>query len=402
MLKKLQIKFVMINMTMVTIMLLVIFGLLYRFTERNLEAESINMMRTIAADPFQVNPPDAPSGELKLPFFSIQLSVDGSLVSTGGGFYDLSDEIFLRDVIAETGRNTQEVGIIKDHNLRYCRVKRPMGTVLVFSDMSSEKKTLGNLLRSFCITGGISFLIFLCISIFFAKWAVKPVDRAWKQQKQFVADASHELKTPLTVILTNTELLQCEDFADEERKSFLQSIQLMSEQMRFLVEKLLLLARSEKQELSMRMESVSLSSLVCDWAISFEGIFAEKGLVLESSVEPDICVYGNAEYLQQVVEILLDNAQKYSAAQSVSCITLSRTERRKCCLKVSSHGAEISKEELSLIFQRFYRTDKARSHDGSFGLGLSIAENIVHQHKGRIWAESTGGVNSFYVELPVR
>ncbi|MGN0266711.1 MAG: sensor histidine kinase [Lachnospiraceae bacterium] len=399
MLKKLKIKFVVINMTMVTLMLFVIFGLVYHFTQKNLETESVSMMKAIAANPFQVGHPNDSSSELKLPFFTLQLGMDGELISAGGGYYDLSDQDFLNNLIDESTKNRNEIGVIEEHNLRYCRVKFPMGTVLVFSDMSSEKNTLRNLLRSFAIIGFISFLVFLGISIFLAKWAVRPVTKAWKQQKQFVADASHELKTPLTVIMTNTELLQYKGYSETERSHFLQSIALMSGQMGQLIEKMLVLARSDTQDTSISMKTIHFSKLVLNTALSFEGVFVEKGLFLESIAEPDIKVLGNEDSLRQVIDILLDNAQKYSSENSTTRMVLYHVDRKKCCLKVSNPGSPIPQEELKAIFQRFYRTDKARSRDGSFGLGLSIAENIVMQHKGKIWAESQNGINSFFVEL---
>ncbi len=398
MIKRLQIKFVVINMTMVTIMLFVIFGLVYSFTQRHLETESISMMRTISASPCQLGRPDNPQSDLRLPFFTLQLGMKGELVSTGGGYYDLSNQGFLKDLIDESAQNRHETGVIEEHNLRYCRVTMPMGTVLVFSDMSSENKTLNHLIKSFAVIGSFSFLVFLAISIFLSRWAIKPVAIAWKQQKQFVADASHELKTPLTVIMTNTELLQ-EDNSELERSHFLQSIFMASQQMKQLVEKMLILAKSDDQQTTLPMKAINLSKLTLDSAISFEGVFVEKGLSLESFAEPDIIVHGNEEGLRQVIDILLDNAQKYSLANGETHVTLYSKDRNRCCLRVSNQGNSIPQEELNHIFQRFYRMDKARSRDGSFGLGLSIAENIITRHRGKIWAESQDGINSFYVEL---
>ena len=399
MIRKLQVKFVFIIMALVTVMLFVIFGLVYNFTKHNLETESISMMRTIASDPFRLGRPNEQSPDLKLPYFSLQLGVRGELIATGGGYYDLSDQEFLRDLIEESVSSPQETGIIREHNLRFCRAVTPMGTVLVFSDMSSENTTLDNLVKTSAIIGIFSFLVFLCISIFLSRWAVKPVAETWHRQKQFVADASHELKTPLTVIMTNAELLQGDEYDDTERKNFSKGILLMSQQMRLLVENMLELARSDAEQTRQQMLPVNFSKLVLDSAISFEGVFVENGLTLENSVEPGITVHGSEQALQQVVDVLLDNAQKYSHPGGETTVSLYHTGQNKCQLKVSNPGAEIPPEDLKKIFQRFYRMDKARSRDGSFGLGLSIAESIVTQHKGRIWAESKAGYNSFYVEL---
>lgn len=386
-------------MTMVTIMLCVIFGLVYNSTKTNLENESISMMKTIAANPFQLGRPNEQSPDLRLPYFTLQLGLKGELVSTGGGYYDLSDKEFLKDLIDESVGSRRETGIVEAHNLRFCRMTTPRGTVLVFSDMSSENNTLDSLLKNSLIIGFFSFLVFLCISMFLARWAVKPVAAAWLQQKQFVADASHELKTPLTVIMTNAELLQSSEYDEIERKTFSQSILLMSRQMKSLVENMLELAKSDAEQTKQKMKPVNLSKLILDTAISFEGVFVEKGLTVESSVEPGIIVRGNEQALQQVVDILLDNAQKYSSPTGVTTVRLHGSGQGRCQLSVSNPGPEIPLEDLKKIFQRFYRMDKARSRDGSFGLGLSIAESIVTQHGGRIWAESKDGINTFIVEL---
>ena len=399
MIRKLQVKFVIINMTMITIMLCVIFGLVYNFTRNNLEAESISMMKTIAADPFRLGRPNEPSPDLRLPYFTLQLGKRGELISTGGGYYDLSDKEFLKDLIEESVGSPRETGIMEEHNLRFCRVATPMGTVLVFADMSSENTTLDNLIKTSALIGAFSFLVFLCISVFLSRWAVRPVAAAWLRQKQFVADASHELKTPLTVIMTNAELLQGEEYNDTERRQFSKGILLMSQQMKLLVENMLELARSDAEQTRQQMQPVNFSKLVLDSAISFEGVFVENGLTLESNVEPEITVQGNEQALQQVVDILLDNAQKYSYLGGQTMVRLYSVGANKCQLKVSNPGAEIPAEDLKKIFQRFYRMDKARSRDGSFGLGLSIAESIVAQHKGKIWAESKDGFNTFFVEL---
>ena len=399
MIRKLQVKFIAIIMAMVTVMLFVMFGLVYNFTKHNLETESISMMRTIAADPFRLGRPNEQSPDLKLPYFSLQLGVRGELIATGGGYYDLSDGEFLKELIEESVGSPQETGVIEEHDLRFCRATTPMGTVLVFADMSSENTTLDNLVKTSAIIGVFSFLVFLCISIFLSRWAVKPVAAAWLREKQFVADASHELKTPLTVIMTNAELLQGEEYDDGQRKNFSEGILTMSRQMRLLVEHMLELARSDAEQTKQQMAPVDLSKLVLDSAISFEGVFVENGLTLESSVEPGITVQGSGQALRQVVDILLDNAQKYSCPGGETTVSLCHTGQNKCQLKVSNPGPGIPAEDLKKIFQRFYRMDKARSRDGSFGLGLSIAENIVTQHKGRIWAESKDGINTFILEL---
>lgn len=399
MIRRLQVKFVAVNMTVVTLMLCVIFGLVYNFTRADLENESISMMKSIASNPFRLGSPDEPISEMRLPYFTLELGLNGELISTGGGYYDLSDWGFLQELIEQSLTSRKETGVMEEHHLRYCRVGTPVGTILVFSDMSSENKTLDNLVKTSIVIGLFSLLIFLGISIALSRWAVKPVAAAWQQQKQFVADASHELKTPLTVIMTNAELLQNDDYSEEEHVTFSQSILCMSRQMKSLVENMLELAKSDADQNALPMEKIDLSRLVLDAVISFEGIFMDRGLMLENAVEEGISVRGCERSLRQVVEILLDNAQKYSLPRSKTMVRLFSAGQGKCHLTVSSAGEEISPENREKIFRRFYRADEARSRDGSFGLGLSIAKSIVSRHRGKIWVESAGGINTFIVEL---
>ena len=400
MLKKLKIKFVMINMSIVTIMLIVIFGLIYNFTKHNLETENVNMMKSIAVNPFRPGRPNDPSRELKLPFFTLHLGLNGEMISANGGYYDLSDSHFLDQLIEESFQNRKDTGIISEHNLRYYKMTTPMGTILVFSDISSERNTLHHLVQSFILIGLFSFFLFLGISIFLAGWAVKPVAKAWTQQKRFIADASHELKTPLTVILTNAELLQSEEYDETARRRFTQSILSMSRQMRGLVESLLELARVDNGQVRQYFSQVDLSALVEDSVLSFEPVYFETGRELQSQIQPGILMQGSESHLRQVVEILLDNGCKYGRENETVELRLEK-QGHHCLLTVTSQGKGLTPQECKDIFKRFYRVDKARAMNHSYGLGLPIAESIVVEHGGRIWATGKDEGNVFSVSLPV-
>jgi signal transduction histidine kinase len=400
MLKNLRLKFILFNMIIVTGMLCVIFGLVFHFTKSSLESESLNMMQTIASVPFQLDRPGERPKEIRLPYFTLQISAKGDLIAVGGGYYDLSDQAFLKELTDAVFAAKTQTGILQEYHLRFYRAPAPGGETLVFADVSSEYTTLHHLIRTCCVIGIISFLIFLGISFLLAKWAVKPVEKAWQQQRQFVADASHELKTPLTVIMTNAELLQSPAYDTENKAQFSDSILTMAKQMRSLVERLLTLARADSGRAELVFSKLNYSKLVYDALLPFEPVFFEKGLLLSSQISPDIFVSGSAAHLRQAVEVLLDNAQKYSAPNGETFVSLQKHTRGHCLLAVSNPGEAISSEELHQIFRRFYRADKAKSRTGSFGLGLSIAEQIVQEHHGRIWAESKLGINSFFVELP--
>ena len=241
----------------------------------------------------------------------------------------------------------------------------------------------------------------MLISWLLARWAVKPVETAWQQQRQFVADASHELKTPLTVIMTNAELLNSPDFDETRRSQFAAHILTMSRQMRQLIEEMLDLARTDSGQSTLIFSQVDLSRLISDAVLPFEPVFFEAGLTLAVDIQPGLTVRGSQQHLRQTVDILLDNARKYAAPSGEISVTLTRCGGR-CRLAVSNPGPGISKADLQNIFKRFYRADEAHPQLGSYGLALSIARNIILRHRGRIWAESKNGRNTFFVELPVK
>ena len=399
MIKRLRLKFIVINMGIATILLSAILGLVFYFTSANLETESIRMMERIASQPFQMNAPGELGEDVRLPFFTLQLGPHGELLDASGGYYDLSDDAFLGGAAGRRGPPRRLGPAGRSDNLRYYRSDAPMSRFLVFADISSERATLDGLRRTCLLIGGLSFLAFLWVSVLLSKWAVRPVERAWQQQRQFVAAASHELKTPLTVIMTNAELLQ--DEADEARRStFSSSILTMSRQMRALIEQMLELARTDSAESHLVLRPVDLSGLTARSLLPFEPLFFEQGLTLISQVDEGITVSGDEEALRRVLEILLDNAQKYSSPGGETQVTLHRRGRNHCALTVANQGEPIPPEARRQIFQRFYRADPARSRNGSFGLGLSIAEGIVAQHHGTIDVTCAGGFNRFRAELP--
>lgn len=357
-------------------------------------------MKSLAIRPLHQDAPDVRSDAMKLPYFILKVNRKGELLATGGGYYDLSDESFLEELINAVHSSSSRTGVLEEYSLRYYRADTPGDQCIVFSDTSNEQLILKNILRNSFLIGSACFIVFLGISLLLANWAVRPVDMAWKQQRQFIADASHELKTPLTVILTNAELLQSCDYDAESQARFSSSILTMAQQMRGLVEQLLELARADNAQDSVVFSAVALSRLVLDCTLPFEPMFFEKQLSLSTDIQENIFVSGGEAQLRQVVEILLDNAQKYSSSGGSVAVSLHCLGRAHCLLTVSNTGEAIAAEELKNIFKRFYRVDKARSRSGGFGLGLPIAESIVSRHKGRIWAESRDGINSFKVELP--
>lgn len=406
MLKKLRTKFICVIMAIVTVMLTVVFGLIYYFTQQGLVEESTELLRRISGEPSEHGRPGERRDEVQLPYFVLEVGQSGELLRSDSGSFDLSDTEFVSTLIQTVLASERSTGTLEEYGLRFLRQparndrEHHRGQQLIFADISSEQSVLRDLVATCGLIGILCLMTFFLVSLFLAKWMVKPVEVSWSQQKQFVADASHELKTPLTVILTNAELLQSCDEAS--RQQFAENILSMSCQMRGLVEGLLRLARADDGSAQMHFAPFDLSALVNDTVLLFEPSFFEMGMELTSSITPDITIRGSSSHICQILEILLDNAQKYSIANSTIKVSLERDGAHSVIIAVENHGPEISREDLRNIFKRFYRVDKVRSMNHSYGLGLAIAQEIVHSHRGRIWAESKNGHNTFLVHLPLR
>ncbi len=190
-------------------------------------------------------------------------------------------------------------GELKQYHLRFLRVDAPFGQSVIFADTTSEQSTLNNLVKNCILIGVLCFFAFLGISIKLAAWTVKPVEWAWQQQRQFVSDASHELKTPLTVIMTNAELLQSEENDRDSQVRFSANILTMSRQMRALVEQMLELARADSGQGKADLRPVDLSTLAADALLPFDPVFFEQGLMLSSQLAEGINVNGGCRPAQR-------------------------------------------------------------------------------------------------------
>lgn len=403
MLKRLRIKFIAVIMSIVTVLFIVIFGLVLHLTKQNIERESVQMMRSMAFRPMMSAPlhkPDNMPDNIRLPFFTVNISDDGELTAFGGDYYDLTDQEFLHRLVNAVNERSDETGVLHEYDLRYMRADNGYMRSIVFADISSEKAMIRGLVRNSVIIGLIGYAVFFLISLLLAKWVTKPVKKAWDEQKQFIADASHELKTPLTIIMTNAEMLNDKSCSETERNGFVKNILSTSKRMRGLVESLLELARLDNNKAQIILADVDLSKLINDSILPFEPLFYENDMEISADIENNISVQGDKDKLRQVINILLDNALKYSDTADKVVVKL-RRQSSESILSVSSPGIALTNEECRNIFKRFYRMDKARNDGQSYGLGLSIADSIIKEHNGKIWAESSGGYNAFFVSLPL-
>lgn len=391
MIGKLRKKFVLVTMSIVTGMLLIIFTLIYAFTAWNLNSQADNLLETLLSSPQPV--------KTALPYFTVSQNPRGNLFVEGATDFDIENEALVQALLDAINSKNRHSGEITEYNLRYRVRVGHTDWKVAFVDISSHQSTLWGLVQISILVGLLGLLAFGAISIKLAKWAVAPVEDAWQKQRQFISDASHELKTPLTVIMSNAELLQGEALESSDRARYSGNILTMSKQMRHLVEGMLELARADNGKIQTFFRSLNLSNLISQAALPFEPVLYERQLVLETEIAPDIHLTGSESHLRQVADILLDNAAKYSAPGIVK-LTLSR-QNRYALLTLSNPGTPIPAEDREKIFERFYRVNEARQRNGSFGLGLSIAHSIVADHGGKIWVDSNESGNCFFVQLPL-
>ena len=312
----------------------------------------------------------------------------------------ISDELLesAQEAIANVSEGKGE---LSDLGLIYSKRTTNIGTFVAFADTSWTSSWKSLALNLF-LAGLATLAIFFVISLFLSKWALKPVNDAWDSQRQFVADASHELKTPLTVILANASiLLKHPESTIASQSQWIESTQTEAESMQGLVSEMLELAQVEERATGPRT-SFDLSDLVDGVTLTFESVAFENGSSFECSVEENLCMVGDVARIRKMISTLVENALKYVDEGGLVRVDLARDGAR-AQLSITNTGSYISAEDLPHIFDRFYRTDKARtSGTGGYGLGLAIAKGIALEHGGDITCTSTQQEGTtFSVTLPL-
>lgn len=277
----------------------------------------------------------------------------------------------------------------------------PSGYSVVYLDVTAQLKITTNLIYTFLAVALVMLAVIYLTSRYFANRSIEPVRKAFEKQRQFIADASHELKTPLAVINTNAEVLlaNSEDSIQSQTK-WLHHIKSETERMKALANDLLYLARMDDARGQLIFVPFDLSEAVESVILTMEAVIYEKELAFTYEIEPRLSMTGSSEQVKQVVMILLDNAVKYANPRGAIHLELKKQHHRPL-LKVTNTGEGIAPEHINHIFDRFYRADASRSRKhGGYGLGLAIAKSIVEGHKGKIFVKSVpNGQTSFYVQL---
>lgn len=395
MIPKLRRKITIVIMTVMCLFLLGILGFSISSVHHMLQVQTARAVRS----PMQREEHDP---KFRTPVAAATLSDDGELHIENNQI-DFLTEDQIREYITQLSQEKKDSGEIGRERLAYLRRSVPNGTFYVFADTQVDRQFARDQIRNMLLLSAFALICFFITSFLLARWMVRPVARTWDKQRQFVADASHELKTPLTVILSNTEMIARSGVITDPRNlQRLDNISAESKRMRSLVESLLSLARSDNAPDRPPTEIISLSFQVSSAILTLEPSVYDAGHRLVTEIDPDLSMYANPGEITQLVEILIDNACKYSDPGSEILLTLSALSKKEAQLRVRSYGIPLTPRECTEIFERFSRTDASREVTHGYGLGLSIATSIVKHCKGTISAESDGQrTNLFKVRLPL-
>ena len=249
-----------------------------------------------------------------------------------------------------------------------------------------------------CATSGVALIAIYAFSKKVSEIIVKPVEDTLEKQKQFISDASHELKTPLAVIEANADVLENE----VGNNKWLTYIQNETDSMEKLINELLLLAKMENVDDIKSYEIFDASNQVEMCASAFESMAYEKKVKIITNIQKDIKLNGNKQDIEHIVSTLLDNAIKHSEDGKDVNVKLGK-EKNNIVLQIENYGKSIPEDQKDKIFERFYRIDKARNrNEKRYGLGLAIAKSTVLKYKGKIEVDCKNGVICFKVTLPIK
>lgn len=409
MLNRLKRKFIALNIVCVTVILALVFVAICIVTFRT-ERENVMRGLRLAADKiiYAENNTENGAGSLfdnddpPFPTLTFFLNNEGAITDTFTDTTPTEPKPQLFDVAKEILEKENDEGILLDYSLVYVRGYqggKSYASITSLEILTDNARTITR------ISGIILFaclILFLALSYFLASVAIKPVKETWDSQKQFIADASHDMKTPLTVILANNEIINSRKSEKiENAQKWLDSTKAEAERMRRLVDSMLELSSTEVSEEKIILTDTALSEITERTVLQMEAVAFEKNVTFESRIKEGIIIKGNEDKLSRLLHILIDNGIKYSLPHSTLLVTLNR-DRRYARLSVTNIGSYIKEEDLPHLFERFYRGDKSRSGGKGFGLGLAIAKNIATGMGGTIHAENKENVGAtFTVRFPM-
>lgn len=317
--------------------------------------------------------------------FDIFLNKDGEIIRTTIYKNDFMAIGSSEEIAKIAFESKQDSGFANE--FRFLRVENENLIRVIYLDYSFEKESEKNfMLISLIVYLSAIILTAIAVNIIINP-LLKPLRIAYQKQREFITNASHELKTPLTIISTDVQLIEQEVGESQWTKSVNNQV----DRLKSLSDDLVVLSRMEETDLKANMRSFDLSELVSDIAVGFEPAFNAKDVSLKIDVEDNVELNGDYDAIEQTISVIINNAMKYSLSNSVAKIELYQ-KNKGIIFKCSNSCEPVEKGPHDEYFERFYRGDKSRnSSNGGFGIGLAIAKSVIEEHKGSITATSNDG-----------
>ena len=334
---------------------------------------------------FKLPPKMSPEAPFSTRFFTVKTDNQGNIFEVDTGKISAASNEQALNYANNVLNSKKTSGFIDDY--KYKIANKEYGLLIVFVDVGRDLQIFYSFLRSSLIIGLIGIVAVFIIVLIFSKRAIAPIAESYEKQKQFITDAGHELKTPLTIISTNTDVLEIENGENQWTKSIHNQVLRLSN----LVESLVSLTRMDEEKNQLTKKNFSLSDLVLGTAEQFQELSKsyDKDLVL--NIEKGISYYGDEQSIILLTSILLDNALKYALKGSSISISLNKLGKHYI-LQTINQADDLNVGSYDIFFERFYRSNSSRnSKSGGYGIGLSLAKSIVLKHKGKIKAESLDG-----------
>ena len=408
MIKKLRLKFIVIAMCSVFAVLAIIIGTINIINYTNVVKNADDLVEVLQdggggfdgnfgnGDGFSGRPqmPMSPETPFETRFFTVEFNNEGQVIFVNTDRIAAVDETEAKDYAESLYKKSKTSGFYG--NYRYGVTSTPLGgKMYIFVDCTRELTGFNNFLWiSIAVSAGGLALVFILVFLLSGK-ILKPVAESYKKQKQFITDASHEIKTPLTIIGANADVLEMQNGENEWTASIKSEIKRLAS----LTEKLVFLARMDEESQVLKMTDFSISDAVEESVKPFEAVAVSHGNELKIDIQPNLSYCGDETMIRQLVNLLVDNAIKYSDEDKDIEVTL-KSIGTKLQLTVRNGNSELSEKDMNMLFERFYRSDKSRnSETGGHGVGLSVAQSIVTAHKGKIKAETENGIVTFTVIL---